>query len=306
MRRKTIEPEDARHLLLLKQFGEAWNAGDIDTLISMITDDGVYCASVGPEPGTTFVGKAAVREGFLAMLAFDSGGLPRAGTPYIAGSVGVSEWSYLFRAASDAEFEVRGCDIFEFRNGRISRKDAFRKSFPDPTPGASPAAKDDDHSALDISHRLRLKGANTRETPQQYTERLLGYVEGKDPLKVQRATPKKLAELIRGLSREQLTRKPAPGKWSIREILAHLADAEIVVAWRLRHILGHNGTSVQAYDQNVWAEIFDYAHQDAKESLGFFGLLRTRNLAMLKALPKEFGRTMAYIRSEEENRSLTW
>ena len=125
------------------------------------------------------------------------------------------------------------------------------------------------------------------ETPQQYTQRLLGHVEGKNPLKVQRETPKKLAGLIRGLSRKQLTRKPAPGKWSIREIMAHLADTEIVVGWRLRHILANNGARIQAYDQNAWAETFDYAHRNAEESLEFFQVLRARNLAMLKALPKE-------------------
>jgi hypothetical protein len=50
-----------------------------------------------------------------------------------------------------------------------------------------------------------------QETPQQYTRRLLGHIEGKDPLKVQRGTPKKLAGLIRGLSRKQLTRKAGSG-----------------------------------------------------------------------------------------------
>jgi len=127
-----------------------------------------------------------------------------------------------------------------------------------------------------------------QETPQQYTQRLLGHIEGKDPVKVQRQTPKIIAELLRGLSRKQLTRKPAPGKWSISEILAHLADTEIVVAWRLRHILGNNGAPIQAYDQDVWAKIFDYAHRDAKESVEFFQVLRERNLALLKALPKAF------------------
>ncbi len=125
-----------------------------------------------------------------------------------------------------------------------------------------------------------------QETPQQYTQRILGHIEGKDPLKAQRETPRKIAGLIRGLSRKQLTRKPAPGKWSISEIVAHLADTEIVVAWRLRQILGNNGAPIQAYNQNVWAETFDYAHRDAKESLEFFQVLRACNLAMLKALPK--------------------
>ena len=129
---ETSQAEDSRYVRLLKQFGEAWNAGDIDELMSMMTDDCVYCASVGPEPGTTYVGWEAVREGFLAMLAFDSGGVSRAGRVFIAGSVGVSEWSYVFRAGPDTDFEVRGCDIFEFRSDRISRKDAFRKSFSGP------------------------------------------------------------------------------------------------------------------------------------------------------------------------------
>ena len=129
MKRETTETENSGYLRLLMQFGEAWDAGDVAKLVSMMTDDCVYCASVGPEPGMTYVGKEAVREGFVAMLAFDSGGVSRAGRVFIAGSVGVSEWSYQFRTGPDADFEIRGCDIFEFRSGRISRKDAFRKSF---------------------------------------------------------------------------------------------------------------------------------------------------------------------------------
>jgi uncharacterized damage-inducible protein DinB len=125
-----------------------------------------------------------------------------------------------------------------------------------------------------------------QETPQQYTQRILGHTQGKDPLRVQRGTPKKLASLVRGLTRKQLARKPEPGKWSIAEILAHLADTEIVGSWRLRYIAGNSGAPIQAFDQNVWAEAFDYAHCDPKESLEVFRVLRARNLAMLKALPK--------------------
>jgi hypothetical protein len=126
-----------------------------------------------------------------------------------------------------------------------------------------------------------------QETPQQYIKRILGHTEGKDPIRVQRETPKKLAALARKLNKKQLTPKPAPDKWSISEILAHLADAELVASWRLRHIIGNNGAPIQAFDQNVWAETFDYAHRDPKESLEVFQVLRANNLAMLKALPKE-------------------
>lgn len=125
------------------------------------------------------------------------------------------------------------------------------------------------------------------ETPQQYTQRMLGNIEGKDPLAVQRQTAGKLARLIRGLSRKQLTRKPAPDKWCIAEIMAHLVDTEIVASWRMRYIIGHSGQPIQAFDQNVWASTFEYAKRDAAKSLEVFQVLRENNLAMLKALPKE-------------------
>ena len=126
-----------------------------------------------------------------------------------------------------------------------------------------------------------------KDTPQQYIQRILGHIEGRDPLKVQRETPKKLAGLVRKLSRKRLMRKPAPGKWSIAEILAHLVDTEIVGSWRMRQVLGNNGATIQAFDQNAWASTFNYAKRDPRQSLEVFGVLRENNLAMLKALPKE-------------------
>ena len=125
------------------------------------------------------------------------------------------------------------------------------------------------------------------ETPQQYIQRILGYIEGKEPLRVQRETPRKLAAIVRKLSKKQLARKPAADKWSITEILAHLADTEIVGAWRLRHVIGNSGAPIQAFDQNVWASTFNYARRDPKQSLEVFRVLRENNLAMLKNLPKE-------------------
>ena len=82
-----------------------------------------------------------------------------------------------------------------------------------------------------------------QETPQQYTQRILNHSRGKEPLRLQQATPRKLTALTKGLSKKQLTRRPGPGKWSIAEILAHLADAELVVGFRLRLMLASNGTA---------------------------------------------------------------
>ena len=125
-----------------------------------------------------------------------------------------------------------------------------------------------------------------KETPQQYIQRILGHIEGKDPLRVQRETPKKLQTLIKPLSKKQVTQRPEPGKWSIAEILAHLADAELVGGWRMRLILGNNGVSIQPFDQDVWAKTFAYSLRDPAASLETFRVLRENNLAMLKALPK--------------------
>jgi uncharacterized damage-inducible protein DinB len=125
-----------------------------------------------------------------------------------------------------------------------------------------------------------------QESPQQYTQRILSYTDGKEPLRVQQATAKKLAALTKGLTKKQFTQKPEQGKWSIAEILAHLADAEVVASWRLRLILGQNGAPVKAYDQDAWAQTFNYAGRDPKTSLAVFCTLRESNLALLKSVPK--------------------
>lgn len=125
------------------------------------------------------------------------------------------------------------------------------------------------------------------ETAQEYTQRILGHVDGQDALKVQGTTAGKLKKAIHGLTPKQLKSRPAPQKWSVAEILAHLADAEVVASWRMRFVIGANGTVIEAFDQDVWAAAFQYGKRDAKQSLEVFRVLRENNLAMLKALPVE-------------------
>jgi DinB family protein len=125
------------------------------------------------------------------------------------------------------------------------------------------------------------------ETPQEYIERIVGNVEGKNALKVQTSTPKTLARLIRGKSAARLRARPAPGKWSVAEILAHLADCEVVTSWRMRQILGAPGAAIQAFDQDAWAAALHYAKRDARKSLAHFTAMREANLALLKSLAAE-------------------
>ena len=125
-----------------------------------------------------------------------------------------------------------------------------------------------------------------QETPQQYTQRMLSHSQGKNPLRLQQATHKKLATLIKRLSKKQLNRRPAPDKWSIAEIVAHLADAELVIGYRMRLILASNGTAIQAFDQDAWAKTFNYNRRDPKTSLETFRMLRENNLRLLSTVPR--------------------
>ena len=126
-----------------------------------------------------------------------------------------------------------------------------------------------------------------KETVQEYIQRIQGKIAGKDPLRVQAATPKRLAAVMRRASPAKLRKRPAPDKWSVAEILAHLADAEVVTSWRYRSILGSPGTPIQAYDQDAWATAGHYAKRDARRSLEQFRAFREANLALLKSLTPE-------------------
>jgi hypothetical protein len=125
------------------------------------------------------------------------------------------------------------------------------------------------------------------ETAQQYTQRVVGYSEGKQPLAVQAATAKKLERLIKGVPTAKLRKRPAPGKWSVSEILAHLADAEIVGGFRMRLILGAPGTPIAAFDQDSWVTSGHYEKRDPRKSVEQFRVLREGNLALLKSLKPE-------------------
>ncbi|MGB2678101.1 MAG: DinB family protein [Candidatus Acidiferrum sp.] len=126
-----------------------------------------------------------------------------------------------------------------------------------------------------------------KETVQEYVQRIQGKLAGQDPLKVQATTAKRLARLIKGATPAKLRKRPAQEKWSAAEILAHLADSEIVVSWRVRSILNAPGTPIQAFDQDAWVVAGHYGKRDARKSLKQFRVLRETNLALYKMLTPE-------------------
>ena len=123
------------------------------------------------------------------------------------------------------------------------------------------------------------------ETAAQYSQRLRGYLGKKDPIQSLRETPAILTELVRDVPETALRSSPAPGKWSVSEIIAHLADAELVSGFRIRAILGaEDGVAIAAYDQDRWAVAGNYRAAPAGPSLASFSALRAMNLRLLESL----------------------
>ena len=119
------------------------------------------------------------------------------------------------------------------------------------------------------------------ETAQEYIARILSNSQGQDGLTVLGQTAGRLKVLLDSTAPEKWRQRPAPGRWSAAEVLAHLADVEIVSGWRLRSVLASNGTPLQAFDQDTWAEAFKYSDVDPAESLRTFTAGRASLLSLL-------------------------
>lgn len=126
------------------------------------------------------------------------------------------------------------------------------------------------------------------ETFVEYRKRIMDNVRnGQDPMKLQAAAAKKLAKLVKSASPAKLRKRPEPGKWSVAEIAAHMADVEIVMGYRMRMILGAPGTPIQAFNQDDWVTTCHYEKRDTLKSIAQFGAVREANLALLKSLTPE-------------------
>jgi hypothetical protein len=108
--------------------------------------------------------------------------------------------------------------------------------------------------------------------------------EFKKYLEVAEKSPKEIAAAVSGLSPQVLRYKPAPDKWSILEILGHLADIEIVYAYRLRQMLADKKPVIAPMDQDDWAKNLGYLDTPAPELVALYGLNRHHNLRLLRRL----------------------
>jgi DinB superfamily len=118
-----------------------------------------------------------------------------------------------------------------------------------------------------------------------YRERMLSLLGDRSPGEAMDAARKRIEELVDQLGEEGFSRHHGPGKWTAREILVHLADAELAIGFRLRQALAQQNHTVQAFDQDVWAR--RYASYDARLAARTFGAVRLWNLALIRTLSPE-------------------
>jgi uncharacterized damage-inducible protein DinB len=118
------------------------------------------------------------------------------------------------------------------------------------------------------------------------------YIEGKDPMAVLAATPQRLRELTADLSRSQLQEHPVPGKWSIHEIVAHLADCELMFSARCRFILYEENKPLIGFDQDALMAGWRREQESFEETMDRFRVLRQAQLRMFRAAsPADLERT---------------
>jgi DinB superfamily len=108
------------------------------------------------------------------------------------------------------------------------------------------------------------------------------HIGGRAPLDVIAETPHHLEQLLETIGGERVETPPAPGKWSARDIVAHLADAEIVFSFRLKQTLAQDHHVIEPFDQDLWAK--SYLACDARLALAVMSAVRAWNLALIKSV----------------------
>jgi DinB superfamily len=166
-----------------------------------------------------------------------------------------------------------------------------------------PATRSGNEAVQQSAHRHRFAMRNSNSSPTAFLAAFLwdtgqnseahmsrenpyaDYLGGQEPLKVLPVTARKIEVILEQLGAERVDQSPAPGKWTAREIVCHLADCEIAFAFRLRQTLGEENHVIQPFDQGKWAA--NYSGYDARDALTTFHAARNWNLALIRSLSPE-------------------
>jgi hypothetical protein len=112
-------------------------------------------------------------------------------------------------------------------------------------------------------------------------------LEGRDPIEALRKGPKRMKKLLKDYSEKALAKQPAPGKWSAKEVIAHMADGEVILGARIRFIAAMDNPPIPGYDQDRFVERLGIDKVKTKALFDAFANMRAINVALLERLPKE-------------------
>jgi hypothetical protein len=99
-----------------------------------------------------------------------------------------------------------------------------------------------------------------------------------------------------GCAGQEADFKPSPEKWSVRQLVCHLADTQIVIAMRIRLILAEENPTLGAFDQEAWATNLDYGKRKISQAIEAFRRLRGEDYELMKDLPESaFARTGMHV-----------
>jgi DinB family protein len=150
----------------------------------------------------------------------------------------------------------------------------------------------------DLSNRA----SDTAAQIEAYVAGLLATLGSRDPLHVLADMPGTLRQAASGLSAEQEVTPEAAGKWSVKQVVQHLADSELVGGFRFRMVLAHDSPMLPGYDQDLWAERLHYQDSDLPTALEDFATFRAANLRLLRAAtPEDMHRVMRHAERGDES-----
>jgi uncharacterized damage-inducible protein DinB len=140
------------------------------------------------------------------------------------------------------------------------------------------------------------------EQARTYTAAILELLGTQDPIDVLERTTDAIRRAIAGVSDAQLSQPESPGKWSLRHVVQHLADSELVWGYRIRLVLAQERPPLTGYDQDLWSERLHYDRLPVDEALDRFAVLRRSNLRLIvNAAPDDLKRVGVHSERGEES-----
>jgi uncharacterized damage-inducible protein DinB len=140
------------------------------------------------------------------------------------------------------------------------------------------------------------------EQAHEYTAAILDLLGVRNPMDVLPRTADAVRNATANLTDAQLSQPESPGKWSIRHVVQHLADSDLVWGYRVRLVLAQDRPPLTGYDQDLWSQRLHYDRLPVDEALDRFAVLRRSNLRLLQETsPDDLQRVGVHAERGEES-----